>query len=67
MNNEDLVIRIRIEEDNRRSKKNVAHNPNESKVNFVELGQSSKFKKANNKGKDTKLGPKEGVSKKQKF
>ena len=44
---EDLVIRFRIEEDNR--------------------GGSSKFKKGNNKGKDTKLGPRGGVSKKQKF
>ena len=33
----------------------------------MEHGQSSKFKKGNNKGKGTKLGPKGGVSKKQKF
>ena len=33
----------------------------------MEHGQSSKFKKANNKGKDSKLGPKGGISKKQKF
>ena len=63
----DLVIRLRIEEDNRGSKKKMAHYPNEAKINFVEHGQSSKFKKGNNKGKDTKLGPKGGVSKKQKF
>ena len=67
MNIEDLVIRLRIKEDNKGIEKKVAHNPNEAKANFVELGQSSKFKKANNKGKDTKLGPKGGVSKKQKF
>ena len=45
----------------------MAHNPNEAKANFVEHGQSSKFKKANNKGKGTKLGPKRGVSKKKTF
>ena len=67
MSIEDLVIRLRIEEDNRGSKKKVAHNPNEAKANFAEHGQRSKFKKANNKGKDTKLGPKGEVSKKQKF
>ena len=33
----------------------------------VEHGQSSKFKKTNNKGKGIKLGPKGGVSKKLKF
>ena len=60
----DLVIRLRIEEDNRGSKKKVTHNPNEAKANFVKHGKSSKFKKGNNKGKGTKLGPKRGVSKK---
>ena len=67
MSIEDLVIRLRIEEDNRGSEKKMAHNPNEAKANFVEHGQSSKIKKGNNKGKDTKLGPKGGVFKKQKF
>ena len=67
MSIEDLVIRLRIEEDNRGFEKKMAHNPNEAKANFVEHGESSKFKKDNNKGKDTKLGPKGGVSKKQKF
>ena len=67
MSIKDLVIRLHIKEDNRGSEKKVAHNPNEAKANFVEHGQSSKFKKANNKGKGTKLGPKWGVSKKQKF
>ena len=67
MSIEDMVIRLRIEADNRGSKKKMAHNPNEAKANFMEHGQSSKFKKANNKGKVTKLGPKGGVSKKQKF
>ena len=63
MSIEDLIIRLRIKEDNRGSEKKRAHNPNEAKVNFVEHGQGSKFKKANNKGKGTKLGPKGGVSK----
>ena len=33
----------------------------------MEHDQGSKFKKANNKGKGTKLGPKGGISKKLKF
>ena len=57
MSIEDLIIRFCIEEDNRGSEKNWVHNPSEAKANFVEHGQSSTFKKANNKGKDTKLGP----------
>ena len=61
MSIEDLVIILRTEEDNRGSEKKMAHNPNEAKANFMEHGQSSKFKKGNNKGKDTKLGPKEGI------
>ena len=63
----DLIIRFFIEEDNRGSEKKRPHNPNEAKASFMEHGQGSKFKKANNKGKDTKLGPKGGVSKKLKF
>ena len=67
MSIEDLVIRLCIEEDNRGYEKKMAYNPNEAKANFMEHGQSSKFKKGSNKGKCTKLGPKRGVSKKQKF
>ena len=67
MSIEDLIIRLRIEEDNRESEKKRAHNPSKVKANFVKHGQGSKFKKANNKGKGTKLGPKRKVSKKQKF
>ena len=33
----------------------------------MEHGQNSKFKKTNNKGKNTKIGPKGGILKKQKF
>ncbi|WKA09039.1 hypothetical protein VitviT2T_026717 [Vitis vinifera] len=67
MSIEDLIIRLRIEEDNRRSEKKGAHTLNEAKVNFVEHGQSSKAKTNNNKGKGSKLGPKGGISKKPKF
>ncbi|WJZ90328.1 hypothetical protein VitviT2T_009480 [Vitis vinifera] len=67
MSIEDLIIRLRIEEDNRRSKKKGAHTLNEAKANFVEHGQSSKAKTNNNKGKGSKLGPKGGISKKPKF
>ena len=67
MSIKDLIIRLHIEEDNRGFEKKGAHNPCEDKVNFLEHGQSSKLKKANNKGKGSKLGPKGGISTKQKF
>ena len=63
---EDLVVRLHIEEDNIRSDKKGAHTSLEVKAIFVEHGQSSK-KEQHNKGKGSKLGPKGGVSKKQKF
>ena len=60
MSIEDLIVILRIEEDNKGlEKKKVAPNSTEAKANFVEHGQSSKFKKTNNKRKGTKLGPKE--------
>ena len=58
MSIEDLIIRLHIEEDNRGFEKKWAHNPDEAKANFMEHGQGSKFKKANNKGKGDNLGPK---------
>ena len=67
MSTEDMIIRLRIEEDNIGSEKKGVHNPSEAKANFVEHDQGSKFKKSNKKGKGTKLGPKGGVSKKHKF
>ena len=67
MSIEDLIIRLCIKEDNRGSKKKGAHNPNDLKANSVEHDQGSKFKKANNKGKGTKLGPKGEVSKQMKL
>ena len=51
MSIEDLIIRLRIEEDNMGFEKKGAHNPSEANANFVEHGRGSKFKKANNKGK----------------
>ncbi|KAL5570103.1 hypothetical protein UlMin_026678 [Ulmus minor] len=65
MSIEDLVVRLRIEEDNRCSEKR-GYNLSVAKANVVEHGQSSKFKK-NKSNKEPKLGPKRGVSKKQKF
>ena len=67
MSIKNLIIRLPIEEDNRESKKRGVHNPGEAKANFMEHGRGSKFKKANNKGKGSNLGPKWGISKKQKF
>ena len=66
MSMEDLVVRLHIEEDNERSEKKGAHTSPKRKENFVEHGQNSK-EKQHNKGKGSKLGLKEGVSKKQKF
>jgi hypothetical protein len=67
MNVEDLIVRLRIEEDNRGSEKKLSNNvvANSAKANMVEHGQSSKNKKFNKTG--SKLGPKGGVSKKHKF
>ena len=64
MNVEELIVRLRIEEDNRRSEKKGSFQF-EVKANVVEHGQSSKFKKRTTKG--VNLGPKGGISKKQKF
>ena len=49
MRMEDLVVRICIEEDNKRSDKKGAHTSLEMKANFVEHDQSSK-KRQHNKG-----------------
>ncbi|XP_052206984.1 uncharacterized protein LOC127811292 [Diospyros lotus] len=56
MNLEELIVRLRIEEDNRGSEKK-GFNLATTKANVVEHGQGSKYKK--NK---LKLGPKGGVS-----
>ena len=36
MSTEDMIIRLRIEEDNTGSEKKGVHNPSEAKANFVE-------------------------------
>jgi hypothetical protein len=61
MTMEDLILRLRIEEDNRGSEKkfNVAT----EKANIVEHRQSSKT----NSGRGSKLAPKGGISKPSKF
>ena len=51
----DLIVRLRIKENNKGSKKKLTHNSSKAKTNFVKHGQSSKFKKANNKRKDAKV------------
>ena len=66
MSIEDLIIRFHIEEDNRGSEKKWVRNLGEAKANFVEHGQISKTKKHNTR-KGSTLGPKGGVSKKQKI
>ena len=58
MSIKDLIIRLRIKEDNKGSKKKGAHNLGKDKANFVEHDQGSKFKKANKNGKGNSLGPK---------
>ena len=57
MNLEELIVRLRIEEDNRGSEKR-GFNPAAAKANVVEQGQGSKNKKPK-----PKLGPKGGISK----
>ena len=64
MNIKELIVRLRIEEDNMCSEKRVS-SQYKIKANVVEHGQSSKFKKKTSKGFN--LGPKGGISKKQKF
>ncbi|PON81118.1 Zinc finger, CCHC-type [Trema orientale] len=67
MSLEDLVIRLRIEEDNRRAEKTGASSSTSwAKANVVEHDHNSKAKK-NKPKKGSKLGPKGGVGKKQKF
>ncbi|KAL8089042.1 hypothetical protein AgCh_038706 [Apium graveolens] len=60
MSMEDLIVRLRIEEDNRGSEKKV--NVATEKANMVEHAQSSKPKKTNS-SKGAKLAPKGGISK----
>ncbi|XP_076929329.1 aldehyde dehydrogenase 22A1-like [Bidens hawaiensis] len=65
---EDLVVRLRIEEDNKIVLKRI-DGPGTTKANVVEHGQSSKGKNdgKKNHGKGFNLGLKGGVGKKKKF
>ncbi|KAL6576932.1 hypothetical protein OROMI_011208 [Orobanche minor] len=47
MSLEDLVVRLRIEEDNRKSDSKFKRGPMEAKVNLLEYGSSSKKRKLN--------------------
>ncbi|XP_074569769.1 uncharacterized protein LOC141826428 [Curcuma longa] len=60
MNVEDLIVRLRIEEDNKSSERKIFSQATE-KANVVEHGQSSKWKNS----KSSKIGPRGGVSKKK--
>src|SRR3954464_12252366 len=66
MSMEDLVVRLRIEEDNKRSE-TKGSTPTDAKANMVDQGQSSKKKKNSKKHEGPKMGPKGGVSKKPRF
>ena len=63
---EDLIVRLRIEEDNKGADRKVG-NTVVAKANVVEHGQSSIGKKKFPSDKRSKLGPKGGISKKPKF
>ena len=58
---EDLIVRLRIEEDNRASEKKAGKGIMESKANVVEQGQTSQN---NKKRKHNGNGPKQGPTKK---
>ena len=58
---EDLIVRLRIEEDNRASEKKAGKGIMESKANVVEQGQTSHN---NKKRKHNGNGPKQGPTKK---
>ena len=68
MSVEDLVVRLRIEEDNKMAQK-VSYLPASAKANVVEQGQSSRGNKgksiAKGKGKGVYLGPRNGMVKKK--
>ncbi|XP_017618041.1 uncharacterized protein LOC108462628 [Gossypium arboreum] len=67
MSVEDLIVRLRIQEDNRGTKKRLskAANSNSARANIVEVNKD--FKEGKQPENGSKLGPKGGISKKQKF
>ena len=62
---DELIVRLRIEEDNRNSKKRAGKHPMESKANVVE--HASKTKKRKSSGESSSQGSKGGDNKKYKF
>lgn len=62
MNIEDIIIILRIDEDNKSSER-ILFSPAFAKANVVEHGQSSKKCQSTQFGKWTKLRPKECISK----
>ena len=64
---EDLIVRLRIEEDNKNAAKQLGGSSIEAKANIVEHGQSSgyghKKNKPASKGPAKQLGPKSGIAK----
>ncbi|XP_073138296.1 uncharacterized protein [Henckelia pumila] len=63
MNVKELIVRLRIEEDNKSSERRL-FSPVAAKANVVEHGQSSKKKHFNPSNKRMKMGPKGGITKK---
>ncbi|XP_073120475.1 uncharacterized protein [Henckelia pumila] len=66
MNVEELIVRLRVEEDNKSSEKRL-FSLVAAKANVVEHGQSSRKKHFNPSNKRMKMGPKGGITKKKFF
>ncbi|XP_073024331.1 uncharacterized protein [Primulina eburnea] len=64
MNVEELIVRLRIEEDNKGSERRL-FSPVSAKANVVEHDQSSKKRTFSSSNKRLNMGPKGGVSKKK--
>ncbi|XP_073057013.1 uncharacterized protein [Primulina eburnea] len=64
MNVEELIVRLRIEENNKSSERRL-FSPVAAKANVVEHGQSSKKRTFSSSSKRLNMGPKGGVSKKK--
>ncbi|XP_075499434.1 uncharacterized protein LOC142537833 [Primulina tabacum] len=64
MNVEELIVRLRIEEDNKSSERRL-FSPVAAKANVVEHSQSSKKRPFSSSNRKLNMGPKGGVSKKK--
>ncbi|XP_073057051.1 uncharacterized protein [Primulina eburnea] len=64
MNVEELIVRLRLEEDNKSSERRL-FSPVDAKANVVEHGQSSKKRTFSSSNRKLNMGPKGGVSKKK--